>query len=339
MKVLLYFQNPETIKKSGIGRALRHQCEALESQGIEYTFDPKDDFDVAHINTYWPKSKKVLKSVKKRHIPVIMHGHSTIEDFKNSFRGWKIAASCWYNPNLMWFYKNADYIITPTVYSKRCIDAYNLGTPVEHISNGINVKEYEYNREYINSFKKKFDITNQKVVMGVGFPFNRKGIKDFFLIAKQRPDITFIWFGHLQKILTTHDVLKAIKNRPSNVIMPGYIDSNIIKGCYHYASALLFTTYEETEGIVVLEALASHCPVLVRDIPVYGDWLKDGVDCYKATNNEEFLNKLDYILNNDTKAITDKGYKIAKSLSLDKIGEKLKRTYEQVIKQYKEEHK
>lgn len=37
-----------------------------------------------------------------------------------------------------------------------------------------------------------------------------------------------------------------------------------------------FMSHEETEGIVVLEALACCIPVLVRDIPVYEDWLADG---------------------------------------------------------------
>jgi len=42
MKVLLYEQNANMQKKSGIGRALRHQKFALENNGHEVTFDPKD---------------------------------------------------------------------------------------------------------------------------------------------------------------------------------------------------------------------------------------------------------------------------------------------------------
>ena len=51
MKVLLYFENQNMIRKSGIGRALKHQIKALQSQGIEYTLDPRESFDIAHINT------------------------------------------------------------------------------------------------------------------------------------------------------------------------------------------------------------------------------------------------------------------------------------------------
>ena len=334
MKVLLYFEKEEKIRKSGIGRALRHQIQALTSQGIEYTLDPKDTYDIAHINTYFPASKKLVKKLKKKGIPVIVHGHSTKEDFMNSFRLWKVMA-LWFYPNLMWFYKNADYIITPTEYSKRLIDSYNLGTEVIYVSNGINKEEYAYDENKIEAFKKHFNIQEgQKVVMGVGFPFNRKGIKDFFEVAKQRPDVTFIWFGYLQKVLTTLDVLKAIKNRPANVIMPGYIDNAIIKGAYRYSECLFFPSHEETEGIVVLEALASSCPVLIRDIGVYSDWLENNRDCFKAKDNNEFLTQLDKIMTNDNTNVINEGLKRVDERTLEVVGKQLKEAYEYVLNKY-----
>lgn len=334
MKVLLYFEKEEKIKKSGIGRALRHQIAALTSAGLEYTLDPKDSFDIAHINTYFPASKRLLKKLKKKHIPVIVHGHSTKEDFRNSFRLWKVM-KLWFYPNLMWFYKNADFIITPTQYSKDLIDAYNLGTEVIYVSNGINPQEYAYDEEKIKAFKDFFKIKEgEKVVIGIGFPFNRKGIKDFFAVAKERPNVKFIWFGFLQRILTQPNVLKAIKNRPSNVIMPGYIDNAIIKGALRYAECLFFPSYEETEGIVVLEALASNCPVLIRDIGVYADWLEDGRDCYKGKNNQEFLEKLDKIMTSDNSKLVENGYKLVEERTLEKVGQELKVAYENLLNKF-----
>ena len=62
MKVLLYFEMENAISKSGIGRALKHQQRALELNGVETTTNPKDDFDLLHINTYMLKSRSIIKS-------------------------------------------------------------------------------------------------------------------------------------------------------------------------------------------------------------------------------------------------------------------------------------
>ena len=54
MKVLLYSQHLDKIAKSGLGKSIKHQMKALEHAGIDYTTDPKDSFDLLHINTYFP---------------------------------------------------------------------------------------------------------------------------------------------------------------------------------------------------------------------------------------------------------------------------------------------
>lgn len=326
MKVLLYFEGIESIKKSGIGRAMRHQMQALTSANVEFTIDPKDSYDMVHINTLMSKSKRLLKKCNKKNIPVIVHGHSTYEDFENSFRLWKLM-KLWFYPQLTYMYKHSGMIITPTPYSKGLIEGYGFNKEVVAVSNGISLEEYAKDDSKVEAFKKHFNITNEKVVIGIGFPFERKGIRDFFEVARMNPDVKFIWFGHLQRILTQVKILKAIKNKPENVIMPGYIDNSIIKGAMQYASCLFFPSNEETEGIVVLEALASHCPVLVRRIGVYDGWLHENEECLMGSTNEEFSIKLRQLINSDNKAMTDKGYEVVKNRTLDKVGQELSSIY------------
>jgi len=232
-------------------------------------------------------------------------------------------------------YKHAGMIITPTPYSKKLIEGYKLGPKVIAISNGIEVVDYQHDEKKIDDFKKFFNIENgQKVVIGIGYPFQRKGILDFFEVARKFPDVKFIWFGHLQKMLTQVKILRGIKHRPDNVIMPGYIDNSIIKGAMQYASCLFFPSYEETEGIVVLEALASHCLVLVRRIGVYDGWLKENENCLMASSNEEFAEKLNYLFDHDCHKLVDSGYELAEKRNLAIVGEQLKAAYEQFYKEF-----
>lgn len=335
MKVLLYFENEKSIRKSGIGRALRHQIRACELSGIEYTLNPKDSYDIAHINTYMFNSYKVLKRSHKKGIPVIVHGHSTKEDFRDSFRLWKLMA-IFYFWRLKKMYSHADYIVTPTPYSKGLIENYGYGKEVFSVSNGIDLNAYAFHPEYKDIFRNYFKLeSDQKVVIGLGLPFKRKGLADFFEVARKMPDVKFIWFSHLSPILQSHFIRKAIRRRPKNAIMAGYVeDFKVVKGAFQNADAFFFPSYEENEGIVTLEALASKCPCVIRDIGVYADWLHDGIDCYKGHNNEEFVNILTKVINHRDQKVIDEGYKVVSERSIDKVGTQIKDVYEYVIKNY-----
>lgn len=86
MKIKLYFGNEETIKKSGIGRALKHQMMALTLNNIPFTHDKNDkDYDILHINTIFPSSPFLIHEAHKLHKKIIYHAHSTKEDFKDSY--------------------------------------------------------------------------------------------------------------------------------------------------------------------------------------------------------------------------------------------------------------
>lgn len=336
MKTLIYFQNADTISHSGIGRAMKHQLIACKQAGVEPIIDKNAEYDIAHINTYFGKSHRVLKRCKKKGIPVIVHGHSTYEDFRNSFRLWKVMEPT-FDRQLKYMYSRADMIIAPTPYARDLIKGYGYCQNVIAISNGIELNAYKRNEEAIAKFREKFGLAkDEKFVMGVGFPFERKGLIDFIEVARSFPDIKFIWFGALARILTSTKILKAIKRKPANVIMAGYCEGDLIKGAYHEAVCLFFPSYEETEGIVVLEALATHCPLLIRDIGVYKPWLSDGINCHMAKDNQGFIANLKKLIEEgEDQKILEQGYKVAEDRDLAKVGEELKKAYQSLLSKNK----
>lgn len=337
MKVLLYFQDRKAIESSGIGHAENHQMMALRSAGVDFTLNPAGSYELAHVNTVWHKSHVVLRKCKRKGIPVIVHGHSTHEDFRNSFFTWHIWEPA-VDRSLDYMYTRADAIITPTPYSKGLIEHYKgVSCPVYAISNGIDLPSYAPSEEAKRKFREKYGLKEgEKFVMGVGFPFVRKGLDDFIEVARQFPDVKFMWFGHLVDIAVSIPIKKAIHHRPKNVIMAGYAKGEIIRGAYQSASVFFFPSLEETEGIVVLEALASRTPSVLRDIGAYRPWLEDGVNCHMEKDKAGFEKEIRSILaNGDDPKILDAGYKIAEERDLPKIGEQLKAVYEKVLSEKK----
>lgn len=330
MKVLLYLEAPDQLSKSGIGRAIKHQQKALEIAGIDYTMDPQDDYDLVHINTYGIKSWQLLRRSQKAGKRVIMHAHSTKEDFENSFIGSNMAAP-FFKRYLMRFYQAADYLITPTDYSKRLIQSYGITTPISAISNGIDLSRYQQSDSKEAIFRAHFKLKpSDKVVISAGLFFERKGILDFVKVAKLMPEVTFIWFGYINHYLIPSHIRKIVQgDHPQNVIFPGYIKGDIYEGAMTGANAFFFPSHEETEGIVVLEALASRQNVLLRDIPVYEGWI-DESSAYLARDVLGFVRALEKILSGEMSK-TEAGYQVAAQKDIQVVAEALAAVYQKVM--------
>lgn len=332
MKVLLHSDRQEAIKRSGVGRALKHQIKALELAGVSYTTNSSDEYDIIHINTIFPESYLMGKKAKKQGKKVVYHAHSTEEDFRNSFlfsnqvaplfKGW--IKRC---------YSLADIIITPTPYAKRLLENYGLKKEIVPISNGIDLDFFKKDVEAAKKFREKFGFSSDdKVIIAVGLFIERKGIIDFVELAKRLPQYKFVWFGYTNLKFVSKKVREAVETKLDNLYFPGYVASDVLKGAYSGADLFIFPTYEETEGIVLLEALATKTPVLVRDIPIYEEWLSDGINVYKAKNSDEFEEKIVKIVEGKLPNLTEEGYKVAKERDVAKIGEQLKGIYQKLKK-------
>ena len=114
---------------------------------------------------------------------------------------------------------------------------------------------------------------------------------------------------------------------PENVEFPGYVDRERLREAYCGADVFAFMSHEETEGIVVLEALACGIPTVVRDIPVYQDWLTAGENVYKASNSDGFLQCVEGILAGALPDLTAGGRIVAESRSLEAVGRSLREIY------------
>lgn len=330
MKVLLLSDFEKLIEKSGIGRAKKHQIMALESAGIEYTEDPKDDYDIIHINTIFPQSYVKAVLAKRDGKAVVYHAHSTEEDFRDSFQLSNVISPV-FKDWLINCYTIADLILTPSQYSKELLEGYEIETPIKVISNGIDINYWQASDQEIKEFKDQYQIKEgEKVIISVGLQIKRKGILDFIEMAKAMPEYKFIWFGHTNKALLPIEIQKALETKLDNLFFPGYVDRDHLRVAYQASDLYVFPTYEETEGIVLLEALASKTNVLVRDLPVFSDY-PDKEAVYKASSLEEFIDLSKKILEDELPSLVQAGYNFAEDKSFKNIGEKYKKYYQEAL--------
>lgn len=329
LKVLIYSGLLRLVNKSGVGEAVHHQKTTLEQLNIACTTDLKEDFDIIHLNTVFPDSLIVGRWAKWKKKKVVYYAHSTMEDFKDSYKGSNLFAPV-FKRWIKHCYNSGDLIITPTNYSKALLESYGLKRPIFSLSNGVDIDYFSPNRDAHNRFREKYGLKEEeKVVLSVGHYIERKGILDFIEIAEQMPQYQFYWFGHTNLKLVPSNVKTAIMNPLPNIHFPGFVDQDELRDAYSGSDLFLFLTHEETEGIVLLEALASKVPALIRDIPIYSDWLTDGYHVYKGKDISEFKDKIVQILERRVPDLTNNGFSLALERSLTSIGQKLITLYKQ----------
>ena len=328
MKVLLYTENEKILSKSGLGKAIKHQMNALKAVNIEYTTNPKDDFDIAHINFYGLKSYRLAKKLKKQGKKIVYHAHSTEEDFRNSFI-FSNQVSKLFKKWLIKCYKLGDAIITPTEYSKKLLQSYGIKNDIYVVSNGVELKNFGHDEKAGREFRKKYNFKKEdKIIVGIGLYIERKGIIDFVELAKQMPKYKFIWFGYSPLIFSRKNVRKAVSTKLDNLIFAGYVEQDTICQALNGCDVYIAPTYEETEGITIIEAASCKTNMVVRDIPVFNGWLVDGKNVYMARNVNEFKNKIEEIVSGELPSLVQEAYNIAEERKSENIGEKLKNVYQ-----------
>ncbi len=165
--------------------------------------------------------------------------------------------------------------------------------------------------------------------MGIGLFLERKGILDFVELARRLPEIKFIWFGHTNLMTVPTEIRRAVEADLPNLNFAGYVDNKDIILALQGTDLYIFPTLEETEGIPAVEACAAKADFIVRDIPVFSDWLEDGVNVHKAKDVADFERKIKAFFNGELPSLTEAAYKVAVERDLIFIGKRLREIYQQ----------
>ncbi len=327
MSVYLYTGGLKIVRKSGVGQAILHQKKALEAADIKMDTRFEKDTEIVHINTVFPDSFIAALKAKFRGAKVIYYAHSTMEDFRRSFRGSNTLAPL-FKRWIMLCYSLGDVILTPTEYSKGILESYGLHKNIYSISNGVDTDRFRPCKKRRAVFRRRYCLAEEdQVVISVGHTIERKGVFDYIELAKRMPDVCFFWFGYTEPSLLPKAVRAAMGSAPDNLRFAGYVEQKELRDAYCGADVFAFLSKEETEGIAVLEALSCGIPAVIRDIPVYDGWLVHGENVYKADTVEDFEYLIRGLLHETLPGLSHEGRDVAKTRNFRAVGERLKEIY------------
>jgi 1,2-diacylglycerol-3-alpha-glucose alpha-1,2-glucosyltransferase len=308
MSIINYITDESTVNKLTKNKAwletyIPEMKKRLESMGYNIVFDRKNNFDLMHIHLPLALAYRLIRYNNTHYnYPIVYHGHATEDSFSVG-NGTKYLVRKW----LKKVASRSDLIICP---SRSAGEYYRRLLPdhaIIQLNYGINLDKYSYSDEGRTRFRKKYDISNDEIVVScVGGISARKGIEDFINISKRHPDIKFMWVGQeytqhpsidlFYKLFARHGNVK-IKNIPNNIFLTGYIKD--VPDALSASDIFFFPSKQETQGLALIEAAACSCPIVTRNLPVFKEWLTHGRNCLIGSCEKEFESYIKYLIDDD----------------------------------------
>ncbi len=333
MKVSHYFEWERWIT-GGHAQSVRNQRTIMERRGIEYTTAPDLSADLLHLNNMGPRSLYYARRARRRGVPVLVHGHQTAEDFRESFALSNVLAGP-LRPYLEYAYAHADHLACPSAHNAAVLADY-CDAPRTVVSNGFDPGKLaghddpDLRRTYLD----RYDL-DPPVVFMVGHVIERKGLRAFVETARAMPDLDFAWFGYLNpgggtvdRVLRSRETTKLVKSAPDNCTFTGYVED--VEGAFAAGDVFFWPSKNENEGMALLEAMACGKPVVLRDIPTY-DRFEDGVHCLKA--EADFVTPLRRVTGDDDlrERLGSNAAEKSEEYTLDAVGDRLVALYEDLV--------
>ena len=227
----------------------------------------QNKYDIVHIQTPFIAHNAGVELARKLQVPLVETYHTHFEACL--FHYLPVVPKAVTSFSARWFNRrqcnSVDGLIVPTQTIKDLLQSQSITVPIDVISTGID--DYFFNQGDGTKFRSNHNIEyDRPVLVHIGRVAHEKNI-DFLLhslnaIRNTIPDILLILAGegpaksHLQSLART---LKL----ENNILFVGYLDrATTLLDCYSAGDVFIFSSKIETQGLVLLEAMAQGIPVV-----------------------------------------------------------------------------
>ena len=307
--------------------------DALAREGLEVTDNlNSEDFDVLHVHTPVPmRNISIVKKAKRRGIPVVMHAHTTAEDSKGTWSGSTVLAGIT-GMYLTYFYNLGDLVLAPSAWTKSTLEARGVAVPIKVLSNGVDLARFRFDKERRERFRSRYGIPEQSVVAyAIGVVCVKKGVEAFPRLARELPDLRFVWVGRRSMLYQPLRVSRAMKHCPQNAMFIHDVE-NIADA--HCGCDLFFTpSFTENQGMAVMEAMAVGRAVVARDLPAYEGLLMNGRSALLCNDDHEFVAALDRVRKDENlaQALVANGRTAIEEHDICKVAKELATIYDSLL--------
>ena len=223
--------------------------------------------DLVHIQTPFAAHYAGLKAARARGVPVVATYHTLFEEYLQHYA--RFLPASWLRGQARRFSAgqcNAlDAVIVPSLAMEERLRSYGVHQPLHVLPTGIPVARFQVGDGA--AFRHRHGIDLQRpVALFVGRGAHEKNI-GFLLEAllhcrQQCPDVLLLITGEGPAVPDLRKQVERLQLQ-DNVCFLGYLHrATELPDCYAAANVFAFASRTETQGLVLLEAMASGLPVV-----------------------------------------------------------------------------
>lgn len=298
-------------------------------------------FDLVHIQTPFIAHYSGLGLAKRLELPVVESYHTFFEQYLHHYVPWVPAR--WMHGAARHFSTSqcngVDALVVPSRAMLDVLRDYGIQTPAEVIPTGIDLDQFSQGDGL--RFRARHDIPPERPVLVLVSRLAFEKNIEFILRALVRikaevPDVLLVIAGEgpAQRDL---ERLAEQLGLADNTRFLGYLNRDgSLEDCYRAGAAFLFASRTETQGLVLLEAMALGVPVVSTAIMGTKEVLGDGQGALIAEEDEaDFAGKAVRLLKEPTlrKRLAREAVEHAHDWSAPVLADRLLKFYERVIDQ------
>ncbi len=304
------------------------------------------DCDLVHVQTPFLAHYAALRAGRRHRRPVIATYHTLFEEYFHHYA--PFVPSPWLRGLARRFSRgqcNAlDGVIVPSRAIHQRLNEYGVKTPLDILPTGIPLSRFASGDRA--RFRAQLGIADTRpVALYVGRVAHEKNI-DFLVEAlphalRHLPDLLLLItgegpaLGHLQALVKRRRLEDCVR-------FVGYLDrQNELPDCYAAADAFVFSSRTETQGLVLVEAMAMGLPVVALSAMGTADILHERRGARVPEDDPQaFGETLSHLLGDEVerRRLGDEARGHAGKWEELHLAERLAGVYRRVVDNYRESH-
>ena len=254
--------------------------------------------DVIHV--HHPAIVGNIHLKKKYDIPVIYTYHTRYEAYLHYVKplAWLERCTGFVEKYLKWYCNQCDAIVAPTEGMKRYLESRAMNPPVFVLPTGLPIESFTPRQEAVNGIREQYGRDVDYLLCTVSRMAKEKNV-EFQLraivqlkaeLSKKQKSFRYLMIGSGPQLEEWREKVKRL-GLEDTVIFVGKVENQEIAAYLKACDLFAFSSKSETQGIVLLEAMAVGKPIVAVRASGVEDIVVDGVTGFMTQEDETVWNE------------------------------------------------